>query len=80
MGKRRKRSEAAVDVACNGAGHGDRRRFGGSENGVGRITHYLQSAQARETAEGPSRDARELVVVLLRDGEDERSEAFVVVA
>ena len=49
----------------------------GSEGGVGCITHELQSSQAREVAKGPSRDARELVVVLLRDGEGVGSEAAV---
>ena len=52
----------------------------GSESGVGRVTHERQRLQTREAAEGPRRDARELVAVLLRDGEDERSEAAVNVA
>ena len=42
----------------------------GSESGVGRITHEGQILQAREVAEGPSRDARESVVILLKDGEE----------
>ena len=49
----------------------------GSESGAGRITHEQQILQAREGAEGASRDARELVAVLLRDGEGVGSEAAV---
>ena len=52
----------------------------GSGSGAGRITHEKQRLQADEAAEGPSRDARQLVVVLLRDGRNERSEASVDVA
>ena len=47
---------------------------------MGRITHEKQNKQAREVAEDPSRDACELVIVLLRDGKSERSEAAVDVA
>ena len=54
--------------------------LGGSENGVGRVTHEIQPPQTREVVEAPSRDARELVVGLLRDGKDERCEAAVDVA
>ena len=49
----------------------------GSESGAGRITHEPQSLQSRKVAEGPSRDARELVAALLREGEGVESEAAV---
>ena len=65
-------SEAGRGEVAQGAG--------GIESGAGRVTHEIQDLQVREAAEGPSRDARELVVGLLRDGEDERSEAAVDVA
>ena len=39
-----------------------------------RITHKPQSLQAREVAEGPSRDTRELVKLLLRDRDGVDSE------
>ena len=57
-------------MACGRA----RRRMtlGASESGVGRITHEIQILQTGQAAEGASRDARELVVLLLRDEEDER--------
>jgi hypothetical protein len=42
----------------------------GSKGEAGRITHEEQILQAREFAEGPSRDARESVVILLKDGEE----------
>ena len=41
------------------------------------MTHEVHITQAREVAEGPSRDARELVFVLLRDGEGAGREAVV---
>ena len=47
----------------------------GSKSGAGRITHEVKSLQAREGAKRPFRDAREVVVVLLRDGESIGSEA-----
>ena len=47
---------------------------------VGRITHERQRLQTREVAEGLIWDARELVAALLRDGEDERSEAAIDMA
>ena len=47
---------------------------------VGRITHEIQLLQTREAAEGPSRDACELVAALLRDGKGERSEAGIDIA
>ena len=49
----------------------------GSESGAGRITHEDQIQQAREGAEGASRDARELVVALLRDWKGAVREAAV---
>ena len=42
-----------------------------------RITHEVQSLQGREV-EGPSRDARELVGPLLKDGEGGGSEVTIV--
>ena len=44
---------------------------------AGRITHEAQSLQAREVAEGPRWDARELVAALLKDGKGVESEADV---
>ena len=49
----------------------------GSESGAGRITHEPQLLQAREVAEGPRRDARKSILVLLRDRKGVGSEAAV---
>ena len=48
----------------------------GSESGAGRITHEVQSLQAREVSD-LRWDARESVGVLLKDGEGVGSEAAV---
>ena len=45
--------------------------------GGGAITHNHEKIQAIEAVEGPRRDAREPVELLLRDGEDEKREAAV---
>ena len=45
-----------------------------------RITHETQNPQIREVAEYLRRKSRELVAVLLRDGEDEKCEAAIDVA
>jgi len=44
---------------------------------AGRVTHKVQGLQSREAREGPSGDARDLVVILLREREDETSEAGI---
>jgi len=49
----------------------------GSKSGAGRITYEVQNLQAREVAEGPSRNARELVAILLREGKGVESKATV---
>ena len=47
----------------------------GSRSKVARVTHKVQGLQSREAREGPGGDARDLVVVLLREKADETSEA-----
>jgi len=46
-----------------------------SRSETARVTHKKQALQSREAREGPGRDARDLVALLLREREDETSEA-----
>jgi len=46
-----------------------------SRSEAARVTHNAQVLQSREAREGPGRDARDLVVLLLREREDKTCEA-----